>query len=52
MTENRVHAVNVRFTAKGMKVIDEKRGQISRGSYIRQALAFAINMGFTPKEEL
>jgi hypothetical protein len=38
--------VNIRFTAKGVEVIDDRRKYLDRSEYLRQALAFAIKQGF------
>ena len=52
MTDNRTKQVNIRFTERGLRVLDEKRKQVPRSDYVRQALAYAIKMGFVPKETL
>jgi len=49
---NRDHIVPVRFDEKGLAKLNQLRGQTSRSSFIRQALAFAIKNGFKAKEEL
>jgi hypothetical protein len=44
-------SVNVRFDQRGVATLDGKRKGLSRGEYIRQAVAFAIRMGFDPKDD-